>query len=60
MKEPVPVPSDVLVERAIVGFVLVDQTIPLVVMDAPPSEMILPPEVAEVVVQAAHQEHREL
>ena len=51
-KEPVPVPSDVLVVRAIVGLVLVDQTTPLAVMAAPPSAVILPPEVAEDVVTA--------
>jgi hypothetical protein len=49
-KEPVPVPSDVLVDRAMVGLVLVDQTTPLAVMEAPPSAVILPPAVAEVVV----------
>ncbi len=51
-KEPVPVPSDVLVDRAIVGFVVVDQTTPLAVIEAPPSDVILPPDVAEVVVNA--------
>ena len=51
-KEPVPVPFDVLVVRAMVGLELVDQTIPLPVMEAPPSDVILPPEVAEVVVIA--------
>ena len=51
-KEPVPIPSEVLVDRAMVGLVLVDQTTPLAVMVAPPSEVILPPEVAEVVVIA--------
>ena len=49
-KEPVPVPSDVLVDRAIVGFVVVDQTTPLAVIVAPPSTVILPPDVAEDVV----------
>ena len=48
-KEPVPVPFDVLVVRAMVGLELVDQTIPLAVMDAPPSNVILPPEMAELV-----------
>ena len=48
VKEPVPVPFDVLVVRAIVGLAVVDQTTPLVVMEAPPSDVILPPEVAEV------------
>ena len=51
-KEPVPVPSDVLVVKAMVGLVLVDQTTPLAVMEAPPSAVILPPDVAEVVVIA--------
>ena len=49
-KEPVPVPSVVLVVKEIVGLVLVDQTTPLAVIDAPPSVVILPPEMAEVVV----------
>jgi hypothetical protein len=51
-KEPVPVPFDVLVVRAIVGLAVVDQTTPLAVIVAPPSDVILPPEVAEVVVKA--------
>ena len=51
-KEPVPVPSAVLVVKAMVGLVLVDQTTPLAVMEAPPSAVILPPDVAEVVVIA--------
>ena len=51
-KEPVPVATDVLVDREIVGLVLVDQITPLAVMEAPPSAVILPPEVAEVVVMA--------
>ena len=49
-KEPVPVPFDVFVVKVIVGLVLVDQTTPLAVMEAPPSAVIMPPEVAEVVV----------
>jgi hypothetical protein len=49
-KEPVPVPSDVFVVKEIVGLVFVDQTIPLAVIGAPLSAVILPPEVAEVVV----------
>jgi hypothetical protein len=49
-KEPVPVPFDILVVKAMVGFVLVDQTTPLADMEAPPSDVIFPPEVAEVVV----------
>ena len=53
VKEPVPVPSVVFVEREIVGFVVVDQTTPLVVIVAPPSAVIFPPEVAEADVIAA-------
>ena len=49
-KEPVPLPFDVFVVKVIVGLVLVDQTSPLAVMDVPPSDVILPPDVAEVVV----------
>ena len=49
-KEPVPVPFDVFVVKIIVGLVLVDQTTPLAVMEAPPSAVIMPPEVAVVVV----------
>ncbi len=49
-KEPAPVPFDVLVVRVIVGLVLVDQTTPLAVMEAPPSEVIFPPDVDEVLV----------
>ena len=45
-------PFDVLVVRAIVGLAVVDQTTPLAVIEAPPSAVILPPEVAEVVVKA--------
>ena len=50
--EPVPVPFDVFVVRAMVGLVLVDQTTPLAEIDDPPSAVIFPPEVAEVVVIA--------
>ena len=49
-KEPVPVSFEVFVVKLLVGLVLVDQTTPLAVMEAPPSEVILPPDVAEVVV----------
>ena len=35
-----------------VGFVLVDQTTPLAVIEAPPSEVIFHHDVAEVVVMA--------
>ena len=48
-KLPVPVPSVVL-ELAMVGFVAVAQQTPLAVTDAPPSAVILPPEVAVVTV----------
>ena len=50
VNEPVPVPFDVFVVRAMVGLVLVDQTTPPAVMDVPPSDVILPPDVAEVLV----------
>ena len=50
LKLPVPEPSLVFVLKEIVGFVLVDHTTPLTVTVAPPSELILPPEVALVVV----------
>ena len=45
-------PFDVLVVRAMVGLELVDQTIPLAVMEDPPSAVMLPPDVAEVVESA--------
>jgi len=47
---PVPVPSTVLVVNAVVGLALVLQQIPLAVMVAPPSDVMLPPLVAVVVV----------
>jgi hypothetical protein len=50
VKDPLPDPSDVFVVKAIVGFVDVLQTTPLAVIVAPPSEVILPPLVAELVV----------
>ena len=50
VKEPVPVPLDVFVVRVMVGLVLVDQTTPLAVMEAPPSEVIFPPDVDEAAV----------
>jgi hypothetical protein len=52
VKLPVPEPSLVLVLKEIVGFVLVDHTTPLFVMDVPLSAVILPPDVAEVAVIA--------
>ena len=45
-------PFDVLVERTIVGLVIVDQTTPLAVMDVQPSDVIFPPELADVLVIA--------
>lgn len=50
VKEPVPFPFNVLVDKEIVGLVIVDQTTPLAVIVAPPSAVMLPPEVAVVVV----------
>jgi hypothetical protein len=47
MKEPVPVPSEVLVE-AVVGAAVVAQQIPLAVIASFPSDVIFPPETAEV------------
>ena len=49
-KEPVPVPFDVFVVKVVVGLALVDQTTPLAVIVVPPSEVIFPPEVAEMLV----------
>ena len=50
VKEPVPVPSVVLVLKDTVGPVLVDQTTPRAVIVAPPSDVILPPLLASVEV----------
>jgi hypothetical protein len=47
---PVTVPSVVLVARAVVGFIAVDQQIPLVVTVPPPFDVMFPPETAVVVV----------
>ena len=47
---PLVVPSVVLVDSAIVGFEVAPQTIPLVVIDAPPVVLIVPPPTADVVV----------
>ena len=52
VKEPFPVPSVVLVEKEMVGLVFVDQTTPLADIEDPPSALIFPPEVAEMVVIA--------
>ena len=49
-KAPVPDPSLVLVVNVIVGLVLVDHTTPLFVMDAPPSDVMFPPDLAEMEV----------
>jgi hypothetical protein len=46
----VPVPSEVFVVRAVVGFVSVPQTTPLAVTADPPSVVMLPPLVAVVSV----------
>jgi hypothetical protein len=45
---PIPVPSEVLVERVTNGDGLVDQTTPRAVTVAPPSAVIFPPELAVV------------
>jgi hypothetical protein len=47
-KVPDPVPSVVLVDKAVVGLAVVLQQTPRDVMDAPPSSVILPPLVAVV------------
>ena len=52
VKLPEPPPSIVLVVNAMVGFCVVLQTTPLAVMLAPPSLLILPPEIAEIGVMA--------
>lgn len=49
LKLPIPVPSDVLL-FVIVGSVVVSQQTPLPVTEAPPSTVIFPPAVADVVV----------
>ena len=49
---PAPVPSEVLVVRAIVGPDVVPQHTPRAVTVAPPSEVMFPPPVAVVVVMA--------
>ncbi len=45
---PIPVPSEVLVERVTNGDGVVDQTTPRAVTLAPPSALIFPPEMAVV------------
>ena len=48
---PLPVPSDVLVVNEVVGVVVVElQHTPLAVTATPPSFVIFPPLIAEVVV----------
>ena len=49
---PVPVPSVVLVDKAIVGFAVKLQQTPRAVTGAPPSVVMLPPLVAVVMVMA--------
>jgi len=51
-KIPVPVPSIVLVDKAVVGFTAVLQQTPRAVTGAPPSLATLPPLVAVVMVMA--------
>ena len=51
-KIPVPVPSIVLVDKAVVGFTAVLQQTPRAVMAAPPSAVTLPPPAAVAVVTA--------
>jgi hypothetical protein len=52
VKIPFPLPSVVFVVSAIVGFCVVLQTTPLAVTVAPPSDVILPPEILVVDVIA--------
>ena len=47
---PVPVPSLVFVDRAVVGLIAVSQTTPRVVTEAPPPEVTFPPPDAVVLV----------
>ena len=49
---PIPVPSVVLVDKAMVGFTVVLQQMPRAVTLAPPSAVTLPPLAAVVVVIA--------
>ena len=50
VNDPVPPPSVVFDENATVGSVLVLHTTPLTVTTPPPSEVTLPPEMAELAV----------
>ena len=52
MKVPVPVPSVVLVDKAMVGFTVVLQQTPRTVTAAAPSVLMVPPPVAVVFVIA--------
>lgn len=52
VKLPIPVPSVVLVDKAMVGFAVVLQQTPRAVTVAPPSLLMLPPLVAVVLVMA--------
>ena len=49
---PMPLPSVVLVDKAMVGFAVVLQQTPRTVTAAPPSELIVPPLVAVIDVIA--------
>jgi hypothetical protein len=49
---PIPVPSVVLVDKAMVGFAVVLQQTPRAVTAAPPSVLIVPPLLAVVLVIA--------
>ena len=55
VKDPVPVPLEVLEAEGTVGFDEVPQTTPLAVIELPPSAVMFPPLVApeEVIVVAA-------
>ena len=52
MNVPIPPPSVVLVDKAMVGFTLVLQQTPRTVTAAPPSVLIVPPLAAVVDVMA--------
>ena len=52
VKVPIPVPSVVLVDKAMVGFSVVLQQTPRAVTAAPPSVLIVPPLLAVVLVMA--------
>ena len=49
---PIPLPSVVLVDKAMVGFAVVLQQTPRTVTAAPPSELIVPPLPAVALVMA--------